>query len=1289
MRKKKSSKKLLFKCIFFVFLCVIIIRMCIGTVVVISKKDKFSLKNIFNYGISDLNEDSGENSYSFEIDDEDGFVYSDTLKIKINILKYSNDNNYNIVCWDNGIEQKNMAISSDYVETELELNEGKNDILVKIYNNGSLENEYSKCVYYIKPYTHQFLDELTLKGVGCQFRPTIYETNYKKSINLITKIGAQVVRCDLKWHTLQAPSGKYIYLDYYDGWINSLKEKNIKIIAPISGMGNFLGSDQQISSEEESKKFINFYNFVSDRYNGKLDYVELFNEPNNSAYFNDETINWYVKTAKKISDLRKNNVIAGVAASYMQDKPKEVSISTYFNKATNAGLTQYNIPFSYHVYDYENKKIQNASLLNKLNVISDLFLNDGGFEKKYLTEYGVSTYTTNKITEEQQAEKVVQQSTILDEKNIDMSVLYSFIDLTTNKGVRGDNFGLMGNDYTPKKAYYSMKNYYQNTNGAEYIGAISSVADGLEFHVYDKDGVPLAVCWSRDSSKTIEIPYSGFTAYDLYGNEIENTDGKLSITSSPVYLKNVDRSYFYRAISNTAVSAYDEFLTNYSDYLDSSDEMIAVKNEVNKMKKYAEGLANGGEVSEAEALSKMKEHFAIGDMILKAYKDEKLSCEYVKLSSMLDQLNTIGYAFEDLVTITAKDVSNANLTATEKIMNTFDNKASANVSVEMVYPNKIKAFAKDYYDTSSYINGLEEDNPIKNGLIISKGLHAYYLAGWADSFTDCYLETPEITIQYSNTELTNEDVVVTLESNVPIEMEGSNQYTFTENGSFTFKYTLYGEPKEITAVVDWIDKDAPVISGIDEREDETEQVTLNVTDANLDTITVTKDGQDVSFSNGDILIEKGEYEVVAKDRAGNSSERSFKIVDYIESNKIYYVSSDGTGDGSSEDLPMNVKDLNKLKLYAGDKILLKSGEKYSVNIECKRKGSPDNRVVISNYGEGALPVINGSLDLVSNLEISNLKFTNNAESCLVTNYDYCENVKIENCIFDNVADSAIYLNRQVSNFEITNCIFKNCKNAGITMKNDSQNLMVNSVKITNNIFVNLTKSIDIASEIADNTFENVEIGENYFIVQTSDEAVIKVGKIVTDKFEVSVYSNLFYSFSRAYEVFEDSLNDIKGHLLCDYNTFYAYKESKYLNDISDIKTLGDEYGNEVNSNVTVIDREKYDVYDCLNTTLKLDDKEQILSNLTEKIDVGNRRMQVDVVGSPDRIIKNKVMGLEEMKNSDIEEITDSSVADEVLPLAGWQKVSIAIISIIVITGLFSAGKYSKYKKDTKKQIRRK
>ncbi len=1284
MRKKKSSKNLLFKCIFLFFSCVIIIRVCIGTVGIISKKDKFSIKNIFNYGISDSN----ENSYSFEIDDEDGFAYSDTVKIKLNILRYSNDDNYDIVCLNNDIEQKNMTINSDYVETELELNEGKNDILIKIYNNESLENEYSKCVYYIKPYTHQFLDELTLKGVGCQFRPTAYETNYQKSINLVSKMGAQLVRCDLKWHSLQATSGEYIYLDYYDGWINSLKERNIKIVAPISGMGNFLGNDQQISSEEESEKFINFYNFVSDRYSGKLDYVELFNEPNNSAYFNNETIEWYVKTAKKIKNLGKNYIVAGVAASYMQDKSNEVAISTYFNKATNAGLTQDNIPFSYHVYDYENKKMQNAYFIYKLNTIDNLFLNNGGFEKKYLTEYGVCTYLENNITEEQQSEKVVQQSVILDNNNMDMAVLYSFIDLTSNKEERGDNFGLMTNDYVPKKSYYSMKNFYQNTNGSEYIGSIPSVADGLEFHVYDKDGVPLIICWSSDNSKTIEIPYSGFTAYDLYGNEIENTDGKLSITSSPVYLKNADRSYFYRAISNTAVSAYDEFLTNYSDYLDSSDEMIAVKNEVNKMKKYAEGLANDGEVTEAEALSKMKEHFAIGDMILKAYKDGDISCEYVKLSSMLDQLNTIGYAFEDLVTITAKDVSNAKLEATESIMNSFDNVVSANSEVEMVYPNKIKAFAKDYYDTSSYINGLAEENQIKNGLIISKGFHAYYLAEWASSFADCYLQDYEVKIKYSITDLTNEDVVATLETDAPIELEGSNQYTFTENGSFTFKYTLNGEEKEITAVVDWIDKDAPVISGIDEREDDMDQVTLNVTDANLDSISLKKDGQDVSFNNGDVLIEVGEYVVIATDLAGNKAERSFKIVDYIESNKTYYISLNGTGDGLSDENPMNVKDVNKTRFYSGDRILFKSGEKYSIDIDCIRKGSPDNRVVISNYGDGELPVINGSISLMSNVDISNLKFTNGAETCLVTNYDFCENVKIENCIFDEVHDTAIYLNRQVSNIEITNCIFKNCKSVAIVMKNDNNGFEADKVSINNNVFIDIAKSIEIGSENLDNAFLEIEISKNYFVGQIGSEAIININKIVPDKFEVYIYSNLFYGFDNAYKVIAEDEN-INKFLVCDYNAFYRYSESNIFNDIKNIADLINRYDNENGSKVVFISKEKYEVEKCLESVSTLNSVDEIVEFLSTDVKAHEGEKQLRSYGRTDELIINKVLTADEMKKLNMKVMTDSTVADEKLPLAGWQKVSIAGILIIAVTGLFSAIKYAKFKKDTKKQIRRK
>lgn len=1218
--------------------------------------------------------------YNISFECQNNIVYTNELKINYDFPDSEskitiNDKEYNV----RGSGEINYQ----------QLQEGKNTLVMKVYEQNEEVKEISQDIYCILPYVNQFNDKSGKNGVTVHYRDS--NPNYEdvdQSINQLNSLGIQYIRTDFLQSSIVDKSNDVYNFEKYDNWINKIlnRKSNIRIIAIMDGIFKH-GGNRIIDSDSEIDEYIDYIEKVQDKYS-QIEYFQVLNEPNSYAtwkinYNNVEDIKWYSKIYEKLfenSNLKNKIITSGTETPDSENENRITSLKFYNEFARTDGLNYIN-NITFHPYAF-NALSRLENLIDGHRQFSN---QNGGFNYLNLTEYGS---TVRYLTEEQQAEDLVRQSVFLDSKNINLKVLYNLW-TTADNSKSLEQFGLLRHDYTPRPSYYSMKKYYENINGSEYLGYMLNYISGLTIHVYDKDGIPLAMCWSRDSSKTIEIPYVGFTAYDLYGNKIENTNGKLTINDrSPIYLKNVDRSYFYRAISNTAVSAYDEFLTNYSDYLDSSDEMIAVKNEVNKMKKYAEGLANGGEVSEAEALSKMKEHFAIGNMIIDAYKNGKLSCEYVKLSSMLDQLNTTAYAFEDLVTITAKDVSNANLTATEKIMNTFDNKASANSDVEMVYPNKIKAFAKDYYDTSSYINGLEEDNPIKNGLIISKGLHAYYLAGWADSFADCYLETPEITIQYSNTELTNEDVVVTLESNVPIEMEGSNQYTFTENGSFTFKYTLNGEEKEIIAVVDWIDKDVPVISGIDEREDDMDQVTLNVTDANLDSISLKKDGQDVSFNNGDVLIEVGEYVVIATDLAGNKTERAFKIVDYIESNKTYYISLNGTGDGLSDENPMNVKDINKTRFYSGDKILFKSGEKYSVDIDCIRKGSPDNRVVISNYGDGELPIINGSLDLVSNLKISNLRFINNAESCLVTNYDYCENVKIENCIFDNVADSAIYLNRQVSNIEITNCIFKNCKSTAIVMKNDNNGFEADKVSINNNVFIDIAKSIEIGSENLDNVFSEIEISKNYFVGQTGSEAIININKIVPDKFEVYIYSNLFYGFDNAYKVITEDEN-IKKFLVCDYNAFYRYSESNIFNDIKNIADLINRYDNENGSKVVFISKEKYEVEKCLESVSALNSVDEIVEFLSTDVKAHEGEKQLRSYGRTDELIINKVLTADEMKKLNMKVMTDSTVADEKLPLAGWQKVSIAGILIIAVTGLFSAIKYAKFKKDTRKQIRRK
>ena len=1213
-------------------------------------------------------------------------IYDDFCELKLYVNQDEKDALIKVLYNDQCSE---YTITGSEITVPLKnLNEGKNNVKIVVTKEEKQIYSEEKSIYYIKPYVEQFNDKSEKNGVVVHYRDS--NPNYEdvdQSINQLDSLGIQYIRTDfLQSSILNQTTGEYNF-DKYDNWINKIisKNSNIKIVAIIDGIFKH-GGNRIIDSDEEVDEYVEFLEAIYKKY-PQIKYFQVLNEPNSYAtwkinYNNVNDIQWYSKIYEKL--FKKNNLkdkilTSGTETPDSENENKITSLRFYNEFARTDGLNYIN-NITFHPYAF-NALSRLENLIDEHRQFSN---QNGGFNYLNLTEYGS---TVRYLTEEQQAEDLVRQSVFLDSKNINLKVLYNLW-TTADNSKSLEQFGLLRHDYIPRPSYYSMKKYYENINGSEYLGYMSNYISDLTIHVYDKDGIPLAVCWSRDSNKTIEIPYSGFMAYDLYGNEIENTDGKLSITSSPVYLKNVDRSYFYRAISNTAVSAYDEFLTNYSDYLDSSDEMIAVKNKVNQMKKYAAGLATNGEVTEAEALNKMKEHFAIGNMIIDAYKNGTLSCEYVKLSSMLDQLNTTAYAFEDLVTITAKDVSNAKLEATESIMNSFDNVVSANSEVEMIYPNKIKAFAKDYYDTSSYINGLEEDNPIKNGLIISKGLHAYYLAEWASSFADCYLQDYEVKIKYSTTDLTNGDVVATLETDAPIELEGSNQYTFTENGSFTFKYTLNGEEKEITAVVDWIDKDAPVIRGIDEREDDMDQVTLNVTDANLDSISLKKDGQDVSFNNGDVLIEVGEYVVIATDLAGNKAERSFKIVDYIESNKTYYISLNGTGDGLSDENPMNVKDVNKTRFYSGDKILFKSGEKYSIDIDCIRKGSPDNRVVISNYGDGELPIINGSISLMSNVDISNLKFTNGAESCLVTNYDFCENVKIENCIFDEVNDTAIYLNRQVSNIEITNCIFKNCKSVAIVMKNDNNGFEADKVSINNNVFIDIAKSIEIGSENLDNAFSEIEISKNYFVGQTGSEAIININKIVPDKFEVYIYSNLFYGFDNAYKVITEDEN-IKKFLVCDYNAFYRYSESNIFNDIKNIADLINRYDNENGSKVVFISKEKYEVEKCLESVSALNSVDKIVEFLSTDVKAHEGEKQLRSYGRTDELIINKVLTADEMKKLNMKVMTDSTVADEKLPLAGWQKVSIAGILIIAVTGLFSAIKYAKFKKDTRKQIRRK
>jgi len=130
---------------------------------------------------------------------------------------------------------------------------------------------------------------------------------------------------------------------------------------------------------------------------------------------------------------------------------------------------------------------------------------------------------------------------------------------------------------------------------------------------------------------------------------------------------------------------------------------------------------------------------------------------------------------------------------------------------------------------------------------------------------------PQASIEYSITTPTNGQVVATLTnisaSNYEILSEGGETHTFTENGSFTFRFrdldtNVVGEK---TAVVDWIDKVAPVGTIHYSTEGLTNQdviATITLDDPNA---TITNNGGSTSYT----FTENGSFTFEFADEAGN------------------------------------------------------------------------------------------------------------------------------------------------------------------------------------------------------------------------------------------------------------------------------------------------------------------------------------------------------------------------------------------------------------------------------------
>lgn len=842
---------------------------------------------ILKYNLIDLITNRNEDIEILPIESEIYFIEKEKTNYKIEIIinNFDKSSKYEVIYYNNQ-QISYIDINSNKAEFYIPIEkEGKNEIIIEIKQNDNIIKTKNFKIYWIVPYKEQFLDEYNINSVSNKMID-INEEEIKKDIKLMKALGINNVRTGIWMMYLDKMNSNNYDFSLYDKWIDLYNKNNIEISAILGGDISHFGSDKKVSNQEDVDKFTKYFKQIEEHYSTIRNY-QIMNEPN-SKYITKEDIFWYANIIKSIQKIKNSekNILVGETTTPEKSSENRITSQEFLQEIFNNYEQIDNI--SYHLYDFSYNG-SNKWFKDTIKRHNSLINENGGFIKANITEYGSSTYK-NSLSEQEQANKLIQQNTIQKENNIHSVSLYCFKNTSNKYEDKEGNFGLIKSNNIPKLSYYALKNYYENTNGAEHIGTIN-LEEGLETHVYDKDGKPKIITWSNNTKKDITIPHENFTAKDIYGNEIKNENGELTITTSPIYLDNIEEKYFYQAISNTATTKYTEFEEKFAKEIEKLPE---IKQQTKNLKQQIEQIGKTEtRIDEQTAKTLMQRHFQLGNSLINAYQNRRIETEKVKLSSMLDMLNDIGNSYEDLVTVTAK-TRNADISQAKDLVKEVENIITSNSDIEIIYPAKILEFSKDYQEKAEYINGLEEENDIKTGLIVSKNLHSIYLGNWAKEFTniyiDEYLKNNLIAENYSEKNITNQDVTVTLNIGDDTKItnnNGSNQYTFTENGEYTFEYERRGRNFRQTVKVENIDKQSPKITGVEEGQVYENKIKPIIEDENLETVRLIQDGRMIdNYINNAEIKEEGMYRIEAIDKAGNKTITSFEIIENISKEYI-------------------------------------------------------------------------------------------------------------------------------------------------------------------------------------------------------------------------------------------------------------------------------------------------------------------------------------------------------------------------------------------------------------------
>lgn len=374
-----------------------------------------------------------------------------------------------------------------------------------------------------------------------------------------------------------------------------------------------------------------------------------------------------------------------------------------------------------------------------------------------------------------------------------------------------------------------------------------------------------------------------------------------------------------------------------------------------------------------------------------------------------------------------------------------------------------------------YANGIFYFNSgtIENNKAIKAGDEIYPLENTSIDNVNPTVEISSISNIWTSKDITvtitvndDETGIKTVSVNEEILTGNNGTYSYTAQQNGTYEVTVTDNSGNITKkvfTIAYIDKEKPIITGIEDNRTYNEEITINATDtlSGIKSVELLRDGNKISYNLGDKITESGNYTITVEDNVSNIITMSFTIDRALKDSEITIEGINTEWTNQDQVITINITNEIKSIKIDDQEVTLKDGSyklivskngTYTVEIVDLDGNIITKTITASNidkdkpviYGVEEGNTYNGTVNLVIRDELSgiaSIEIYKNKEKI------NCENDEIE--LIENGEDQVKAIdkagNENITNFKIsinTEILDENEENKNQNIVNDDDNIFI-------------------------------------------------------------------------------------------------------------------------------------------------------------------------------------------------------------------------------------------------------